>query len=339
MSNNTTLEKIKNTSITYKEVAFNFFMPIGKLSGNSTTRKEFVKNGNIRIVKTPFGTMEIRNRLLTENDQKLINAIFHFGDIRILEDGNIASYFSEAEIMRELSMGNNYTTLRKNVKKIGDTQYYIPVGKFTRRISIFKEHVIDEQEGSKMQGVVFDPEYIKMHKSDFSVNYRSIFPKISSIPHATIPSIIKYLLMKKKTSDIKEFHLIKILEDLGFPLDSPSSLREVKYNLKNYADTLERDYNIIYNHSKKTLVYGGLEEISYIERVECSMEDLKSYIGKRIKYEKSNNIIQEITQKENSNDEWIIITDKEEINLNCLLDDLLFLLDKTTTLQNNIEIN
>lgn len=327
---NGTVEKIKSTSITYKEVAYNFFLPIGKLSGNSTTRKEFLKNGNIRIVKTPYGTMEIRNRLLTENDQKLINAIFHFGDIRVLEDGNIASYFSETEILKELNMGKNYTSLRKNIKKIGDAQYYIPVGKYTRRISIFKEHVIDEQEGSKMQGVVFDPEYIRIHKSDFSVDYRSIFSKISSIPYATIPSIIKYLLMKNRTSKIREFHLIKILEDLGFPLDSPSTLREVKHNLKNYSDTLERDYNIIYNHSKKTLVYHGLDEISYIERMECSIQDLRSYIGKKIKYEQSNNIIQDITQNNENGDDWTIITNSQEIHLKCLLDDILFLLGQTT---------
>lgn len=327
---NKIVEKIKRTSITHKEVVCNFFLPIGKLSGNSTTRKEFLKNGNIKIVKTTYGTMEIRNRLLTENDQKLVNAIFHYGDIRILEDGNIASYFSTKEILEELKMGNNYTALKKNIKKIGDAQYYISIGKYTKRVSIFKEHMIEETAEQGRQVVVFDKEYIRMHESDFSIDYRKIFTKISNIPFATIPSIIKYLMVKSKTSKTKIFYLIDVLQDMNFPVDSPSSFREIKHNMKNYTFSLEKDFGIIYDEVKKTLIYNGIKGVAYVERDSSTLELLKQYIGKNIKFETNIYKILNIEESIERNNEWIVTTSKREIILSYFLDDLLFLLSKIT---------
>ena len=62
---NSLLSKIQNTSYTEKDVILNFFMPIYKLSGNSTIYKEFKANGHKLIIENEYGKIEIRNRILT----------------------------------------------------------------------------------------------------------------------------------------------------------------------------------------------------------------------------------------------------------------------------------
>ena len=191
------------------------------------------------------------------------------------------------------------------------------------------QHLLTNQKSLKHQVVVFDPEYIKLFRNDFSVDYRKRFDKIISMPYATIPSIIKYLFVKSKMNTSTVYDLETVLKDLGFPIESVSSFREIKSNLKQYAETLEKDYNIIYDYSKKTFKFEGLEEIVYIDRLESSIESLDSYTDKIIKYEDGDYPIRKIIQGENI-DEWIIKTDSDDIRLHSPLSELLFLLEKTT---------
>jgi len=328
--NDSLISKLSCTGITKKEVEFNFFMPINKLSGNSTIRKEFIKNNNVRVVNTPNGKMEIRNRLLTEHDQKIINAIFYLGEIRVMKDGNIASFFNEKEILLSLKMGNNRTSLRNNIKRIADAQYYIPVGSITRRVSIVKEHIISKREpdGVKSHAIVFDPEYIRIYKHDFSIDYKPLFKKIVNIEFPTIPSIIKFIFTRGPRNKNKIYMLNDLLERIGFPIESDGSMREIKANLKNYKETLEREYNIIYSIENKTIQYVGMEDFKILKPLVLKEERIERYINKKIKYE--NRTITILSINKDGDNGWIIKHEDGEIKINAYLDDLMFLLENTS---------
>lgn len=321
------IDKIKNSVVTYKEVVMNFFVPIKKLPQNSTTYINFVKNKNRRIVKTKYAVVETRNRLLTEVHQRLIGAIIHYGEIKEQPDGSVVSIFSEAEILRELKMGNNYHALRETIKFIGDTQYYITIGNLTNRVSIFQDHILENSSSNKIQGVIFHPSYVKIHKSDFSMG-NEIFNKLSSISYPTIPSIIKYLIIMDGIEKGKVYELDTVLKEIGFPLESPSSKKEIRKNLKAYADTLKEDYNIIYDEKKKLIRYKRTKAISYNQATTGAMMELNSYINKILVYEGTESRIINITEDDKHH--WTVITEEKEFIFTLLLSDLLFLLEKST---------
>jgi len=325
------IEKLNNSSITRKEVEFNFFMPVSKLSGNSLTYKNFVKNNNSRTVETEFGTMEIRNRLLTENHQLIISAIIKCGTIAAFNDGRIGAFFKEIDIINELNLGkNNYAFLRENIKRIGDAQYYITVGDLVRKVSIFQDHVAKVNGKRGAHAVVFDPEYINIYKSDFSVNYQKLFSKISSIPYPTIPSIIKYLMHKNRTSKSEEFSLSDVLKKIGFPVDSPSSLKEIVKNMKKAKKLLKDDYGIDYDDEEKMIRYRKHKNIEFNDPLESSLVSLDNFKSRTFQYEKSSHIIKDIYKNDEDGNSWTIETNIKKIEIKNQLDDLLFFLDLTT---------
>lgn len=323
------IQKMQNSSIIDKEVVFNFFLPIAKLSGNSKTYKNFIKNGNKRIVELgPYGTIEIRNRLLTEIHRKVVSAIIQFGEIRKTQDGRIASFFKESDILRELEMGEkNHAKLREHIKTITDASYYITVEGFQYNLRIIDTHLSVDKNSKRMQGVIFNSEYVKMHRDDFSVNYKNLFNKIKAIPYATIPSIVNFLIIENKTKIKKEYPLNHILEKIGFPMESPQSLKIIKQHLKNYADKLLEDFCIEYKVPQKTLGYSKIDSITFIAPLDHE-NDLKQFYKKELYYKNENFIIEEIIQKDERS--WVVKTNIRELNFNSFFDDFKFFLEQGT---------
>ena len=61
-----TKQKINESTSTLMDLRVSPFMPVDKISHNSALAKKFVANKNILKRETAFGTVEIRNRLLTQ---------------------------------------------------------------------------------------------------------------------------------------------------------------------------------------------------------------------------------------------------------------------------------
>lgn len=330
------MKKFKETSITETEALFNYYMPVEKISGNSITYKNFKKSRNKRVVDTQYGRIEYRNRLLCEYHQRVVTAIIHFGEIKMLENGSLASIFRERDIMDALGFGDgNYAAFREVVKVISDAQYYITTnatkgGTITRRVSIFKEHILHENSNSKMQGVVFDAEYTRMHKSDFSLSLYKIFKKMACIPYPTMQSILIYLMFRNKDLQDREYKLDEVLTNISFPTDSPTSIKTVKANLKQFKAVLKSDYGVEYCDKRHIFTCGEIKGVKYIEVPTSSIEAIKSFKGKVFNHEKGNFIIKDIISLNRGNNHWLIKTNKEDIEIEAFPSDLMFLLEQTT---------
>jgi len=337
---NSIIEKVQSLGITHKEVLFNFYMPIAKISHNSVTYKNFVKNGNKRVIYTDYGKMETRNRILTEHHHKIIMAIISEGTTTGTSDGKLITYFREIDILKRMGMGiKNHAALKESIKHIADAQFYITVGTFSKKVSIFQEHMIQDSKKVRAQAVVFNEEYVKMCRSDFSANGKNIFSKIRTIPYSTIPSIIYCLIFKNKTSEDITYLLEDILIEIGFPIESPKSLKTIKQNLKLYEAELRINYNIIYNPSKKTLTYKKIEEIQFVDEVTEEGSELLKYNGQILKYNNKDYRINNIISCSTEKNQWTIVTNSISIKLNYFLDDLLFYLERTCSVnENNISL-
>lgn len=334
MSGKTVIEKIQDSSITQKEVVFSFYMPVGTLTANSTTLKTFVKNKNRRMHITPYGTVEIRNRLLTEKHQKIVTAIIHNSEIKEIEGGRISATFSEIDILRAAAMGEkNYTALREQIKIIADAAYYITIEGYERRMSIIEGHILTDPSKKKMQGVIFSKEYVESHKSDFSVNFKKIFSQISSIPYPTIPTIIKYFMFAyhDEIDKNKVYSLMDVLTFINFPIETPGSVKECRKNLLLYKNELRDTYNILYDELTDTIICKDkIPGIEYQKPLLESFNKLEEYKGKHLKHNNTIYVIKDILQENTEKNIWKIITNKEDIELTYYLDDLLYFLQEAT---------
>lgn len=322
-----------NPAITTKFTYFNFFIPLSKLSGSSLIYKLFEKNNKVRVVTNQYGKLEQRMKLLTEYHLSVIMAIIQYGEITVDENGNYCSIFKEIDILRALKMGDkNYHHLRKVVKDITDANFYIEIDsiRVSENAKIIEKHSIDKDENA--QRVVFHDAFVRVHKSEFSVNLKPIMPKINEIPYPTIMSILFYLIFKNKTNSIKTYKLQDVLLEIGFPIESLSSFRALKRNLVKYKDELEDKFNTVYDDKNHTFYYSKMDEIEFRDSIQDETRKLDAFIDTTIRVNKKPYTILKIEAKNTEKTSWDIITDKGVIKKEIFISDLVpYLKIKTNT--------
>lgn len=327
------IQKIFGTSSMEKEIESQFYVPVNKISKRSVTYQNFVANGNKRIIDTDYGTIEIRNRLLTERHKEIVNSIIKNSQLQVMPDGNLCAMFQFSNVMTELKMGNNSAQLKEDIKQIVDAVFVIKFGNKEKSMHIFTKLYTDNDSG--LQVVVLDRDYVLMYKHNFSTSYKKLQEKISEIPYPALKTIVHYLIVKnaKDTEDENIFYLNDVLERIGYPVESPSSLKEVKKNLKLYAAELKKHFNVDYNIDTKVFTTTKHESVKVIE----PLEDIsyKNYINKFISYSGKKLQIDDILELPDN--KWIIETDLENIELYFFKDDFLFLLEVATTSNDDVK--
>jgi len=323
--------KMGSSATTDKELLFNFFMPVRKLPSNSTLYKNFVANGNVHIVNTVYGDVEIRNRLLYEKHTKILSAIIRLSNLVKNSNDSVTAEFKELDILKMLSMGDrNYTTLRNALKEIKDTSFYITSMGNSRSINIFDEHSYSSI--TKTQSVTFSSAYVEMYKSDFSIDMKGLLVKILNIEFPTIPTIVKFLLFKAKGKDVFEYSLNDVLVEIGFPVNLKSSLKTVRKNLKLFSETIYKDYNIKYDYKNYQFTCYSTDSIAFNKGLKTSFIELNSFINKRIILDGETHTIKKFVPLDVTNKEWQIVTDKKVIEKSIFFSDLLFAMRKDTFL-------
>ena len=112
-----TKQKIYESTSTLMDLRVSPFMPVDKISHNSALAKEFVANKNILKRETAFGTVEIRNRLLTQYHKMILDCIMIHNTRSVVYKGTIAIYFSIYEISQKLGLEWSGKTQKKIFKR------------------------------------------------------------------------------------------------------------------------------------------------------------------------------------------------------------------------------
>lgn len=316
-----TINDIKNSLFFAREVYSRFFLPVAKLSHNSSILKTFVENGNSLTIETKFGKTEIRNRLLTEHHSRILSEIIKASKLEELPDGGLKATFSELEVLRALEMGDsNHTRLREYVKQIADAAFYVGIVR-ARKISIIKDHMLDSRG---FQVVIFSSEYVEMNQLDFAIASSSIANKLRSLKVSTIPSIIKFIYITTEGHSNYCVSLDVVLEGLGLK-HADKTIRTIKSWLKENKDVLKNDFSIIYNPLTKNFTTEELSSNLTFIRATFDESVFYKYLGLHIITEEKTSTIKEI--KKQSYREYEIITDHDTLTFSVFIDDFLAYLD------------
>ena len=270
-----TKQKINESTATLMDLRVSPFMPVDKISHNSALAKEFVANKNILKRETAFGTVEIRNRLLTQYHKMILDCIMIHNTRSVVYKGTIAIYFSIYEIAQKLGLewsGKTQKNIQEAIEYIKDVVIVRTDSSGSGIASSY--NIIQEMKySSKEQSyvIVLSSLYAEYFNKTMSINYNKRFDELISIRgkgSAFIRSIIEFFITHDASAEnIQRMKLIQLLETINYPCETPRQISSAKQYLKDYEDELAK-FNIKYYSGSQLFEYSGTTDIRFIPPLE-----------------------------------------------------------------------
>ncbi len=258
--------KFEQSSATVTELRIPFFAPITKIAPNSTTAREFKKNGGIRHLKTAWGEASIRGRnILTQVHRDVLDCVYaNATDIRDLDTDEILVLFNAQTVMRAYAGekgSKNAKWLKKIMLEIRDTS--VELKKKDEILPDFNiiRSFIDASDQYGSYGIILDKRYLQFFQSELTINYKKILSDILSIHSATIKAIVRWFLTHKKAVTFK---LVTVLDAIGYPSEvSIRTQQMLKKELRENIDTMKK-FGVDYDPKEESFYYRGNENVGFI---------------------------------------------------------------------------
>lgn len=264
-------KKIVVSMATVLDLRISPFMPIDKVSSRSVICKQFIENKNVIHRKTPYGSIAIRNRILTRLHKNIFDAIMitHIKS-KPVNDKEIALYFTLyrlAIFLKKSWSGKTAKELKNAISEIADTRIERnDLNGNCYNYGIIKSFKYSEREDAF--GIVLSSEYTDYFKSQVSLNYAERMDEILSIKgtgSALIKAIIDFFIshnMSSKKKKIQQIRLDKLLDIINYPHKTNRQITSVKTYLSTFRNDL-KNFNISYDKKIEVLKYEGTHGIIF----------------------------------------------------------------------------
>ena len=247
------VNKFEKTITTVNELRTGIFAPIDKISANSKTYKDFITNNRKRVIETSWGKTIVKGNILTQTHRDLLDCIIAGAkEIKELEGGAIAIYFSTTDILKSYSgkVNTNTKWLKDKLDEIQNSSIEFKQNKSTDyySFSIIDSHAYSTKH--KSFGLILTPAYRKFFEEQLTINYKKELPKLLKVKSALLRSIIRFFWSHSVGSNMD---IVKLLETVGFPIES---IRMKQKAIKDIKDNIEllNEYGIIFEPKSK-LIY------------------------------------------------------------------------------------
>jgi hypothetical protein len=263
--------KIVNSNHTVDLLRVSPFAPVEKVSHNSKILKTFRTSKGIMTKETPWGIIEYRSRQpLTQSHKDIFDCIMVSDkeQIKILPTGNIAIYFSLYELSQKLGIGWGSSTkknLEEKLNELRDTTIkYGDKKGGSVDFNLFSH--IGYSSNYDTYGVVLDPVYVDFFSKHLTIEYRETLLKkikISGSGSSLIKAMIDFLITHDTRENPYKISLFKLLDTIGYDIETPNDKKVVKSTLKKYEETL-KDFNIYYHPTMEEIEFFGNKKIKFI---------------------------------------------------------------------------
>ena len=250
------VHKFEKTITTANELRTGIFAPIDKISANSKTYKDFIENNRKRTIETSWGKTIVKGNILTQTHRDLLDCIIAGAkEIKELEGGAIAVYFSTTDVLKSYSGKTNTNTkwLKDKLDEIQNSsiEFKQNNSKDYYSFSIIDSHAFSTKHSSF--GLVLTPAYRKFFEEQLTINYKKELPKLLKVKSALLRSIIRFFWSHSVGSNMD---IITLLKTVGFPIESvrmkQKAIKEIKDNIE-----LLQDYGIIFEPKSKLIYRKG----------------------------------------------------------------------------------
>jgi len=247
------IRKFEKTLTTANELRTGIFAPIDKISANSKTYKDFIANNRKRSLETSWGKTIIKGNILTQTHRDLLDCIIADAkEVKELEGGAIAVYFSTTEILKSYS-GKANTNTKWLKDKLDEIQNSSIEFKQNNTDDYYSFSIIDSHAFSTKHnsfGLVFTPAYRKFFEEQLTINYKKELPKLLKVKSALLKSIIRFFWTHSVSSTMD---IQVLLKTVGFPLESIRMKQKAVKEIKDNVELL-LEYGIIFEPKSK-LIY------------------------------------------------------------------------------------
>lgn len=267
-------EKIITSMSTVLDLRISPFMPIDKVGNRSVIYKQFIKNKNVIRKETPYGTIEIRNRILTRQHKKIFDAMMMtYIKSKPINDKEIALYFSLRKIAISLKLawsGKTAKMIKDTITEIADTR----IERKDTKGHVYNYGIIQDFNYSEIEdafGIVLSSQYIYYFKDHVSLNYADRLDEILAIKgtgSAFIKAIIDFFIShdmsenKNKTKKVQQISLSNLLNVINYPHETDRQVKSAKTYLSVFRDDMSK-FHISYDKKKETLKYVGTHGIIF----------------------------------------------------------------------------
>ncbi len=254
------VNKFENSNATVTELRTGIWAPIEKISSKSITHLSFKENGNRRSVETSWGRVVVKGCILTQTHRDLLDCIIE-ESTKGAQDayGSVALYFKQERVLKRYfggGEGTNHKWLRSKLDEIQQASIEIrTIGTDDEYIDSSFNILAGYSFSSKEKAffIKFSPEYRNYFENNLSVTYGSELDKLLRIKSPLIRSIVRFFWTHEVGSHLK---IPDLLKTIGYPIDSPRSVRTAKKDIKDNIDILLEagisESNGILNYNKKS---------------------------------------------------------------------------------------
>ena len=247
------IQKFEKTISTVNELRTGIFAPIDKISANSKTYKDFIQNNRKRSIETSWGKTIIKGNILTQTHRDLLDCIIAGAkEIKELEGGGIAIYFSTTDVLKSYS-GKQNTNTKWLKDKLDEIQNSSIEFKQENTNDYYSFSIIDSHAYSTKHnsfGLILTPAYRKFFEEQLTINYKKELPKLLKVKSALLKAIIRFFWTHSVASTMD---IVTLLKTIGFPVDSIRMKQKAVKEIKDNTNLL-LEYGIIFEPKSK-LIY------------------------------------------------------------------------------------
>ncbi len=247
------IQKFEKTISTVNELRTGIFAPIDKISANSKTYKDFIQNNRKRSIETSWGKTIIKGNILTQTHRDLLDCIIAGAkEIKELEGGGIAIYFSTTDVLKSYS-GKQNTNTKWLKDKLDEIQNSSIEFKQENTNDYYSFSIIDSHAYSTKHnsfGLILTPAYRKFFEEQLTINYKKELPKLLKVKSALLKAIIRFFWTHSVSSTMD---IVTLLKTIGFPVDSIRMKQKAVKEIKDNTDLL-LEYGIVFEPKSK-LIY------------------------------------------------------------------------------------
>ncbi len=255
------------------------FFPINKVSKNSKIYASFIKNKNILKRQTQYGSIETRNRLLTQYHKTILDVITTLSfyknktkEIQVLPNNSAEISFSLYAVVKKLGLMWNGITRQKiidTLKEIADTAIVIQTNNQKSGIMF---HIIEDikwRNDGRCQ-ITLSQEYINYFYANLALSYKERLDELIAIKgkgSGLIKSIISFFITHKidvtNDDNVMRIGFDKLMVVIGYPVEEARMRQRATEYINTYKEKLS-EFGISYLKKEKIFIYEGTNGIEFV---------------------------------------------------------------------------
>jgi len=243
---NTELNLSRATS-SFLENTLPIFLPVSNI-GNTKAHKEFMKNNGSLIVKSPFGIIEIRGRLLGQNHKDILEMLLCQTKSLVQSDNSISVNFGRYKFLKNIKKNvTSYDWLEDKIKEIRDFNFGIEyIDKNGKIVQHGGFGIIDQYKflDNKTMSIKFTKEFTEFYKMENLLDYGSYVSKIAALEEPFLKALVREMIKHQKyqinfNTFIENYNLNNLLSGRAIYKFKELLLKD------DVKDTLLKQFNII----------------------------------------------------------------------------------------------